>query len=173
VSDRFDRVVTWVLAAGVLVCAGAALALRPAPLPAAAGARWTARAAQGEHERRLRTTWRLEAVEVGGRHVDYIGQVLLLERGERLRLAGFAFDPVLRRTAARLLYRVDGGPWHEARYHLPRPDVPAALDAPGAADSGFELATGTLARGSHELVLATSAGRGVRALSPPLRFVVE
>ncbi|MBV8371256.1 MAG: hypothetical protein JO036_20255 [Candidatus Eremiobacteraeota bacterium] len=174
-SNRFEGAVTWVLVAGAVGCAAAALALRPAPLPATAGARWIALAARTEHEQ-LRTSWRLEGVDVAGRHVDYIGQVLLIERGEQLRLTGFALDPVLHRSGARLVYRVDAGPWREARYHLPRPDVATALGAPGAADSGFEavLATGALAPGSHTLQLATAtAPRVQRTLSPALPFVVE
>jgi len=175
VSKGFDRAVTWVLLAGAAVCAGAALTIRPAPLPAAAGARWIALAARTEHARKLRTSWRVESVEVGGRHVDYIGQVLLLERGEPLRLTGFALDPVLHRSGARLVYRVDAGPWREARYHLPRPDVATALDVPGAADSGFEavLRTGALAPGSHTLQLATGTARVLRTLSPALPFAVQ
>jgi len=167
--------VTWLLVAGAVGCAAAALVLRPAPLPAAAGARWIALAARTEHAAKLRTGWRLEGVEVAGRRVDYIGQVLLLEPGEQLRLTGFALDPQLHRSAARLVYRVDAGPWREARYHLPRPDVARELDAPDTADSGFEavLMSGTVAPGSHTLQLATGTGRVLRTLSPALRFVVE
>lgn len=174
-SKGFEGAVTWLLVAGAVGCAAAGLALRPAPLPAAAGARWIALAARTEHERKLRTSWRLEGVEVAGRHVDYIGQVLLLQRGEQLRLTGFALDPVLRRSGARLVYRVDAGPWRAARYHLPRPDVARALDAPGAADSGFEavLTTAALAPGAHTLQLATGTARVPRTLSPALPFVVE
>ena len=173
--DPFDRAVGWLLAAGVLACAGVALAIRPAPLPASAGDRWIALSAQAQRERRLRTTWRIETVDAGDRHLEDAGQVPALHAGERLALGGFAFDRVGRRTAARLAYRVDGGPWHDASYHMPRPDVPVALDAPGAGDSGFaaEIPTGGLAPGPHAVEFGIGAGRALRTLSPPLRFDVE
>ena len=174
-SKGFDGAVTSLLAAAAVACAAGALVLRPAPLPAADGARWIALAAHIEQAQKLRTSWRVEGVQVAGRHVDYSGQVVLLKRGEALRLTGFAFDPVLRRSSSRLVYRVDAGPWREARYHLPRPDVATALDAPGAGNSGFDaiLRTGPLAPGSHKVQLATGTARVLRTLSPTVSFVVE
>jgi hypothetical protein len=174
VRDPFDRAVAGLLGAGVLACGAAALALRPAPLPAAAGARWEALAARADREPRINRTWAIDSYAAGEQNVVYAGQVLALRRGEPLAFSGWAFDPEVRKTAARLLYRVDGGAWREARYHLPRPDVPVALSAPGTGDSGFavEVRTGPLAPGPHELELATSAARGLKPMTPPVRFVV-
>jgi hypothetical protein len=175
VSDRFDRAVTGMLAAAALTCAVAAAMLRPEPLPAADAPRWIELAKHGHGEPHLfGITWRIDAIDAGTVHLTYTEQILPLRRGDRLAVRGWALDPTLRRTAAGVEYRLDRGPWHHAHYHLPRPDVVAALNLTGSADSGYSVTipTAALAPGPHELELATAGAQGLRRMSPTLRFDV-
>ncbi|HEX3463923.1 MAG TPA: hypothetical protein VHS78_07750 [Candidatus Elarobacter sp.] len=174
-SDRYDRAVAGLLAAAVLTCAVAVVAVRPAPLPAEDAARWIALAAQdGSSHHRYGRSWWVDTLDVGSQRLPYAAQVVTVAPGERLAVGGWALDPRSRLPAARLLYRVDGGPWRPARYHLARPDVAARLQLTGAEDFGYlaEVPTGGLAPGPHELTLATGDRGGALLPTTPLRFAI-
>jgi hypothetical protein len=176
VSDRYDRAVGGVLAAGVLVCAAAAVAFRPAPLPAADAARWIALAGgQGGNRHQYGRSWQIETLAIGTGRQPYVGQVVALARGETLTVSGWALDPRTRRPAARVLDRVDRGPWRPVRYGLPGGEI-AARAGPAAERSGFAttVAAGALAPGPHALELATAPQHGgPQKMSPALRFLVN
>lgn len=173
-SDRDDRAVTGLLGAGVLACAVAALALRPAPLPASDAARWESLAAwHGGPAHVFGRSWVVDTLAVGVNRQPFADQTIPFHRGERFGAAGWALDPRTRRPAAAVLERLDGGPWRPARYHIARPDVLSRI-GPGTEASGFEatVETGGLAPGRHELELATAGQGGPIRMTPPLPFVV-
>jgi hypothetical protein len=175
VTDRFDRIVAALLAGVVLTCAGAALALRPAPLPAADGARWIELARRSDAESPVfHRSWDVDAIEAGADHLAAGAPIPPLRRGDRLVISGWAVDPGLRQTAAGVAFRVDGGSWHSARYQLARPDVAAALSLPSLADCGYriDVPTGALGPGPHELQLATAGSHQLLPMTPTLRFEI-
>lgn len=173
--DRFDRAVTGVLAACVLICAGAAVSLRPAPLPVADASRWIALAKTSLGRQPVYLiSWQIDAIDAGPQHLGYPAQLPPIRAGERLAIAGWALDPARRRTAAGVDYRIDRGPWRPAQYHLPRPDVAVTKGLTGSADSGYAavVPTGALAPGTHTLELAVTGAHGRQAMTPTVRFTV-
>lgn len=175
VTVRFDRIVAGLLAAGVLACAAAAVMLRPAPLPAADAARWIGLAQRSDAENAvLHRSWDIDTIDAGGDRVPFTAGIPPLRRGERFAVTGWAVDPGLREPAGGVEFRVDGGAWRPARYPLPRPDVAAALNMPGASGSGYraEVSTGALAPGRHELEFATTGGHRRLPMMPVLTFEI-
>jgi hypothetical protein len=177
VSDRYDRAVTALVGAGVLTCAVAVAVVRPAPLPASDAARWAALAAHnGSDRHQYGRSWQIDDFATGaGEEQPYVGQVLPVRQGRSFTVWGWALDPRARRPAARLLERIDGGPWRPARYGVARPDLALRFDLGSADGAGYgaEVATAGLAPGRHELTLATADARGrILPMTPPVPFVV-
>lgn len=174
VSDRFDRLVAGVLGAAALA-ALAAVAFVPRPrLGPADAARWIALDAAPASRHLLHRTYTVDEAGPAGAHARYAGAPVDVPRGAALAVSGWALDPETRRAPQRVLYRVDGGPWREARSHLPRPDVAAAFALPDAGDAGFaaEVPTGALPPGEHRLTLATQAAGPPQPVAEPLAFRV-
>lgn len=172
-SDSLDRAVLFGLGAGILACAVAAIAVPSSPLATSARAKWSTGSAVFRHI--ANRTFTIDATIVGGRERPYARAPLVLRAGSGLAVRGWAFDPALRRSAERLVYRIDGGAWRDASYHVPRPDVAAAFGMPALADTGFraDLPAGALGPGTHHVKLATMTGTGVQQLPDELTVVVR
>ena len=174
-SDSFDRAVRAGIGLGILACAVAAVEVREAPLPPAARAHWaTPGTAAFRHV--AGRTFAIDATAAGGeRERRYAGAPVTVRAGQPLAIRGWAFDPATQHGADRLVFRVDAGPWRDAAYHLPRPDVAAAFGLPGTVDSGFraELAAGVLAPGAHRVRLATVTGTAPLPIPAPVSVVVR
>jgi hypothetical protein len=175
VADRFDPVIRGVIGLGVAACVVTAALLHPAPLPDQARTSWLRVSQQqvsGKHL--VRYTFVVDTVQPGNTPQPFDDKPIAIAPGTQVAIRGWAFDPGLRRTADRFVYRIDGGSWHDSRYHIARPDVAIALGVPDAADSGFEvqLRTSALRAGRHTIELATIA----KAYPPnrlPERVVID
>lgn len=146
---------------GVLVCVVAAFVVHPAPLPEPARQFWTQAASGQLVEQHVEGhTFVIDTVAIGEVTRPYTPRAIAMSGPATLHVVGWAFDPATRRTADRLVFRIDRGAWNSAQYHISRPDVAAALVAPEAADCGFraEIATGRLPLGIHTVEFATVVG---------------
>lgn len=150
------RLVAAFVAGGAMTCILTAMFLRPSPFPQDAGPRWISIQRSWTNPR-AGGSYAVDTVVIGKRQRPYDGRPQVLASGETFDVHGWAFEPNFHRTAHLFVYRVDGGPWREATYHLPRPDVAGVLHLPNIADSGFDvvLPAGALAPGRHTLELAT------------------
>ncbi|MDQ6943013.1 MAG: hypothetical protein M3169_10945 [Candidatus Eremiobacteraeota bacterium] len=171
-SDSLDRVVRAGIGAGILACVVAAVAVPTSPLAGSARARWSSGNPVARHV--LNRTYTIDATAIAGRERPYAGAPLSVPGRDDVSVRGWAFDPATRRSADRFVYRVDGGPWRDAAYHLPRPDVAAALGLPDALASGFraDVAAGALAPGTHRVAFATIAGTATQPIPQALTVVV-
>ncbi len=171
-SDSLDRVVRAGIGAGILACVVAAVALPTSPLAGSVRARWSSGSPAVRHV--LHRTFTIDATAVAGRERPYASAPLSVPAGTGLAVRGWAFDPATRRSADRFVYRVDRGPWRDAAYHLPRPDVAAAFALPGALASGFraDLPAGTLSRGTRRVTFATIVGTATQPIPQVLTVIV-
>ena len=153
-SDSLDRVVRAGIGAGILACVVAAVVVPTSPLTGSARAIWSS--GKAVSRRVPRRTFTIDTTAAAGVERPYARAALSIKRGDGLAVRGWAFDPATRRSAERLVYRVDRGPWRDAAYHVPRPDVAAAFALPGALDSGFraDVASSALAPGTHRVTFA-------------------
>jgi len=159
-----DRLIGAIIIAGAMTCSIIALALRPAPLLPTAGPQWAAIAKAWKNPVAA-NSYALDSVVISGRARPFGGRAQALRPTDSLDIHGWAFDANLRRTVQRFVYRFDAGDWHDATYHLGRPDVAAAWHLPAVADSGFNVIVppGTLSPGHHTATFATIDG-----FSPPV-----
>ena len=170
-----DRVIVALISTAAIAACLAAALIRSTPLPAASGNAWSS--LNGAWQNHIAAvTFAVDAVGQPGQLHPLRRGADRLVRGREFIVQGWAFDPQGRQTAQQLLYRVDGGAWHESRYHLQRADVAAYFGLPPIADSGFivEIPTRTLRAGTHAAELATAVG-GVPTIIriPPIRFDVS
>jgi hypothetical protein len=170
VTVRPDVIPATLIALGVLACAVTALAMRPVPLSRGAGGEW-ARIDATWGAPILAQTFALDTVLAGTERRDP-ATVVRVPRGKTLGVRGWAYDAAELRTADRFAYRLDGGRWHDATYHLARNDVSISYKLPGVWDSGFEVdvPTAKLARGEHVLELATAMKDAYTVLPVRVRF---
>jgi hypothetical protein len=163
---RGDRLVASVIVLGMIACCVTAVALRPQPLPLAAQRRWAEVAAAQEAGQHLNgRTFVVDGVTVDGESRPFTQPVVAGPRASVLGVHGWAFDPSTLQAAGGLAYRVDAGPWRDAGYHIPRPDVALFFGLPNAVASGFDARVSTTGwrSGRHEVELATVSANGVRA----------
>ncbi len=163
-TDSTNRLVTTIVAGGAIACVLTALLLRPIPFSESAAARWVTIERSWTHPIAGRS-YSLDTVVVGRRQRPYDGRPQAMGLADSFDVHGWAFDPNFQRSADHFVYRVDDAPWRDATYHVPRPDVAAALHLPKVADSGFDVVIPprTLSPGHHTLELATMDGP-----SPPV-----
>ena len=155
--NRSDGAVAGILGAAILTCIIAAVAIQPTPLSSADAQRWIRIASGGSSSAHLpHQTFSLDEVAVGPMRAPYTDQRVTVPRGASLAVTGWALDPQLR-ASSRVIFRIDRGPWHPTRDHLPRPDVAKAFELPNAVNSGFtaSVMVASLAPGVHQLELAT------------------
>ena len=171
-SDSLDRVVRAGISAGILACVVAAVAVPASPLAGSVRARWSSGSPAAHHV--LHRTFTIDATAAAGRERPYAGAPVAVQAGDDLSVRGWAFDPATQRSAERFVYRVDRGPWRDAAYHIPRPDVAAAFGLPGVLASGFraDVAAGALSPGTHRVAFATIAGTAPQPIPQALTVIV-
>lgn len=163
-NGAVNRLIAGVVTGGAIVCLLAALTLRPVPFFKGGEAKW-ATIRQSWQTQGAPGSYSLDTVVINGRHLPYDNKPQTLRPGDSFSLIGWVFDPNFRRTADRFVYRIDGGAWQDAAYHIARSDVAAALHLPRIADCGFvvTLLAASMTPGRHLLEFATIEG-----LAPPV-----
>lgn len=170
-----NRLVIGTVTAGAVVCLLATLMFVSTPFSESIATKW-AGIRQSWKTQGVSGSFSFDTVVVIGRHrpFDHLPQAFKV--GDSFELLGWAFDPNFYRTADRFIYRVDGGAWRDAAYHVPRPDVAAALHFPNIADCGFvvTIPPGTMTAGRHLLEFATVEGLATPLiLTEPVRVNVS